>query len=54
MVDRNVFWRRVVIGKYGEGDHFWFPNDISSSFGVGVWKGIRKGWNSFERHILLR
>lgn len=37
--------------KYGQGNHLWFPNDVSSSFGVGVWKGIRKGWASFERHI---
>lgn len=40
-----------MICKYGEGNHLWFPNVVCSSFGVGVWKGIRKGWASFERHI---
>lgn len=41
----------MVINKFGRGDHLWFPNAISSSYGVGVRKGICKGWRSFVRHI---
>lgn len=40
-----------MISKYGTGEHIWFPNSINSSYGVGVWKGIRKGRDSFGRDI---
>lgn len=49
--DRDSLWRKVVVSKYDEGDLFWLPKDISTSYGVGVWKGIRKGWDVFQRHI---
>lgn len=39
------------MSKFGEGIHRWFPKDIGSSYGVGVWKGIRKGWEPFKRCI---
>lgn len=42
LVEKNGLWRKVVVSK-GIGDHKWFPNPINSSYGVGVWKGIRKG-----------
>lgn len=44
-------WRKVVVCKYGEEEHKWFPKTISSPYGLGFWKGILKGWDSFVRHI---
>lgn len=40
-----------MVCKNGEGEHKWIPNVVTNSYGSGVWKGIRKGWDSFERHI---
>lgn len=51
MIARDSFRRKVVVSKYGEEDPFWLPKTISTSHGVGVWKGIRKGWDVFQRHI---
>lgn len=30
LVERKAFWRRVVMGKYGEGDHEWAPGEVRS------------------------
>lgn len=51
LTNKSGLWRSVVASKYGIGDHKWFPNELRITAGVGVWKGIRKGWNSFGRHI---
>lgn len=39
------------MGKYGEGDRQWAPSEVRTSYGFGVWKGIRKGWDQFRRYI---
>lgn len=45
-------WRKVVVGKYGQGNHLWFPKEVQSLLmGFGVWKGIRKRWELFKRFI---
>lgn len=36
--------------KYGRGVHAWFPNEVHTSHGVGVWKSIMKGWVLAKRH----
>lgn len=51
MVESNDLWKKVVVCKYGERKHKWFSNIVSESYGSGVWKGIRRGWELFERHI---
>lgn len=51
MTNRNALWRRVVVSKYEEGNHFWFPKKIYTTYGVRVWKGVRKGWDSFARNL---
>lgn len=39
------------MGKYGVSMRDWDPGEVSVSYGVGVWKGIRKGWDQFRRLI---
>lgn len=51
LADRSGMWRRVVVCKYGEGSHKWFPNSIDSPYGSGVWRGIFREWEDFVRHI---
>lgn len=40
-----------MVCKYTEGEHKWFPNVITNPYGLGVWKGIRKGWEPFVNYI---
>jgi len=29
----------------------WCFKEVGGSFGVGVWKGIRRGWDAFATHV---
>jgi hypothetical protein len=42
-VDRDVLWRKVVAIKYGSMRGGWCTKKVGGSFGVGVWKCIRRG-----------
>uniref|UniRef100_A0A2N9FVR5 Reverse transcriptase domain-containing protein n=1 Tax=Fagus sylvatica TaxID=28930 RepID=A0A2N9FVR5_FAGSY len=52
--DREAFWRRVVEAKYGSLWGGWCSNDIRGPYGVSLWKNIRKGWESFSKHLFLK
>jgi hypothetical protein len=46
---RDACWRVVVNSKYGSLWGGWCSLEPTGAFGVGVWKNIRKGWDSFSR-----
>jgi hypothetical protein len=46
---RDAWWRVVVDAKYGSLWGGWCSLELVSASGVGVWKNIRKGWDSFSR-----
>jgi len=46
---RDAWWRVVVDSKYGSLRGGWCSLEPTGAFGVGVWKNIRKGWDSFSR-----
>jgi hypothetical protein len=50
-VERDAFWRKVVAIKYGSMRGGWCTKEVGGSFGVGVWKYIRKGWDVFVEHV---
>jgi len=37
--------------KYGSVRSGWCSKEIGGSFGVGVWKCIRRGWDAFAAHV---
>ncbi|XP_009608766.2 uncharacterized protein [Nicotiana tomentosiformis] len=41
----NALWRKVIYEKYGQLDQ-WCTRPVNTLYGVGVWKVIRKIWNS--------
>ena len=41
-MEDNSTWRKVICLKYGVGDGGWFSNCPKGSYGVGLWKHIRK------------
>ncbi|KAJ9689585.1 hypothetical protein PVL29_014989 [Vitis rotundifolia] len=46
-IERESFWRRVIVGKFGEVDGGWTTRKVREFYGTGLWKNIRKGWEEF-------
>jgi hypothetical protein len=49
--EEKVWWRSVLMAKYGLVWEGWRSGDISGSHGVGLWKFICLGWQNFRRHV---
>jgi hypothetical protein len=49
--ERDALWRKVVEVKYGSMDGGWCTNQVMGTYGVGVWKHIRRGWECFSKFI---
>jgi hypothetical protein len=52
--EREALWRVVVDSKYGSAWGGWCSNEVHGSYGVGLWKNIRRGWRSFLVILDLR
>uniref|UniRef100_A0A2N9H333 Reverse transcriptase domain-containing protein n=1 Tax=Fagus sylvatica TaxID=28930 RepID=A0A2N9H333_FAGSY len=50
-VEREALWRQVVVGKYGALEGGWTSKMPTGTYGVGLWKFIRSGWNKFSRML---
>jgi hypothetical protein len=50
-MERDALWRKVVAIKYGSMRGGWCSKEVGGSFGVGVWKCIRRGWDAFASHV---
>jgi hypothetical protein len=46
--ERDAWWRVVVDSKYDSLWGEWCSPEPACVFGVGVWKNIIKGWDSFS------
>ena len=44
-VESEALWRQVICAKYGEEEGGWRSHVVRGSFGVGLWKAIRRGWD---------
>jgi hypothetical protein len=51
---REALGRLVVDIKYGSSQGRWCSNDVNGSYGVRLWKNIRRGWGSFLDLLDLR
>ena len=40
--DRNSLWRKVICNKFGETNGGWHTCDLRGSYGISLWKEIRK------------
>jgi len=50
-LERDALWRKVVDSKYGSMGGGWCSKEVGGSFGFGVWKSIRRGWDAFAAHV---
>jgi len=49
--EREALWRLVIDAKFGSLKGGWCSIEVSGSYGVGVWKYIRKGWEKFCNYV---
>jgi hypothetical protein len=49
-MESGALWRQVVDSKYGSQWGGWCSNRVSEPHGVGLWKYIRAGWDSFVKY----
>ena len=42
--ERNSLWRKAIRRKFGELQRGWCSRESRNSFGIGLWKEIRKDW----------
>jgi hypothetical protein len=46
-IEREAWWRIAVDSKFGSLWRGWCSLEPTGTFGVGLWKNIRKGWEKF-------
>ncbi|KAG6713315.1 hypothetical protein I3842_05G145000 [Carya illinoinensis] len=51
--ERGALWKGVIDLKYGCETGGWCSKEGRGSYGVGLWKFIRKGWDSFASNTQL-
>ncbi len=49
--ERESLWRLIIHSKYGSLPGGWTSATIPASYGVGLWKNIRKDWAHFARYL---
>jgi hypothetical protein len=50
-IEREALWRLVVDIKYDGLREGWCAKEFGGSFGVGVWKCIRREWEGFSKFV---
>ncbi|KAJ9700573.1 hypothetical protein PVL29_006060 [Vitis rotundifolia] len=53
-LERESFWRKVIVGKFGEEEGGWTTREVRESYGMCLWKNIRKGWEEFFLRTSIR
>jgi hypothetical protein len=46
-VEKEVFWFQIVDKKYGSLVGRWCTKGLTGTYGVSLWKHIRRGWVVF-------
>ena len=52
-VEREAFWSRVIMEKYGFLEGEWMSKMPIEPYGVGLWKFIHLGWDNFFRFLMF-
>jgi hypothetical protein len=49
--ERDALWRSVIEVKYGSVRGGWSSLPVTGSYGVSVWKFIRRGWDTVAKYL---
>jgi hypothetical protein len=49
--ERDALWRSVIEVKYGSVRGGWSSLSVTGSYGVSVWKFIRRGWDNVAKYL---
>ena len=53
-LERKSFWRKFIVGKFGEVEGDRTTSEVKDSYGLGLWIDIRKGWEEFFLRTIVR
>jgi hypothetical protein len=53
-VDREAFWRRLILGKYESLGGGWSTKVVNGPYGVSLWKNIRSERDKFFRFVTFQ
>jgi hypothetical protein len=51
--EHEALWKSVIDVKYGSVKGGWCSLPAAGSYGVSVWKYIRRGWDTFAKYVRL-
>jgi hypothetical protein len=46
-----AWWRKLLEAKYDIMRGGWYSKEVGEPYEVGVWKCIRRGWDSFKQYV---
>ena len=49
--DRGALWKQVISGKNTIEEGGWCSKVVRESYGVGLWKAIRKDWELLANRV---
>jgi hypothetical protein len=49
--EREALWYKIIKAKYEDQDGGWCSKEVSGPYGVGLWKHIRRGWDTFSKGL---
>ena len=49
--ERNAYWRKVIVCKYGCDRDGWYSKEGRGGHGVCLWMHIQSGWSRFSRYV---
>lgn len=52
--EQNALWRGVIGCKYGDIWGGWSTKKVRGTYGMGLWKHIRRGWGVFLQHTRIQ
>jgi hypothetical protein len=50
-MEREALWRLVIEAKYEILGGGWCSKEVMRTYGVGVWKHIRRRWDKFSNFV---